>query len=136
MPRRSLLPTIAIAFLASLGAVWGSVSAQSLPGPDAGKAVFESKCVACHSLDASRVGPLLRGVMGRKVASVDRYEYSDALKGVKGRWDSRRLEMWLQDPQSVAPGAKMAFSLPSPTERSAVIHYLAATSAPMGAVKP
>ncbi|MFL5519378.1 MAG: c-type cytochrome [Gemmatimonadales bacterium] len=136
MPRDSLPATIAIAMLASLGAVPVSVSAQSTHGPDAGKALFESKCVACHSLDASRVGPLLRGVVGRKVASVARYEYSDALKGVKGRWDSRRLEMWLQDPQSVAPGAKMAFSLPSRTERSAVIQYLAATSAPMGAVKP
>jgi cytochrome c len=136
MPRDSSLAAIAIAFLASLGAVPVSVSAQSMQGQDAGKALFESKCVACHSLDASRVGPLLRGVVGRKVASVACYEYSDALKGVKGRWDSRRLEMWLRDPQSVAPGAKMAFSLPSRTERSAVIQYLAATSAPVGAVKP
>jgi cytochrome c len=134
MRRDSLLATIAIAFLASLGAVPVSVSAQS-KGPGAGQTVFESKCVACHSLDARRVGPLLRGVVGRKVASVAGYEYSDALKRVNGRWDARRLEMWLQDPQSVAPGTKMAFSLPSATERSAVIQYLASTSAPAGAVK-
>jgi cytochrome c len=136
MRRESLLATIAMVFLESLAAVPVSASAQSMQGPDAGKAVFESRCAACHSLDASRVGPLLRGVVGRKVASVDRYEYSDALKGVKGRWDTRRLEMWLQDPQSVAPGTKMAFSLPSPTDRNAVIQYLAASSAPAGAAKP
>jgi cytochrome c len=132
MRRDSSLATIATAFLAGLGVVPVSVSAQGMQGPDAGKALFESRCVACHSLDASRVGPLLRGVVGRKVASVARYEYSDALKGVKGRWDSRRLEMWLQDPQSVAPGTRMAFSLPSTTERSAVIRDLAGTSAPVG----
>ena len=130
----SLLATIAIVFLASLGAVPVSVSAQS-KGPGTGQAVFESKCVACHSLNASRVGPLLRGVVRRKVASVAGYQYSDALRRVNGRWDARRLEMWLQDPQSIAPGTKMAFSLPSASERSAVIQYLASTSAPAGAVK-
>ena len=134
MPRDSLQATIAIAFLASLGAVPVSVSAQS-KGPEAGKAVIESKCVACHSLEASRVGPLLRGVVGRKVASVTGYQYSAALKRVNGRWDARRLDMWLQDPQSIAPGTKMAFSLSSGAERSAVIQYLASTSAPAGAVK-
>ena len=135
MRRDSLLAAIGIAFLASLGAVPVSVSAQSMQGPSAGEALFESKCVACHSLDASRVGPLLRSVVGRKVASVAGYEYSDALKRVNGRWDTRRLEMWLRDPQSIAPGTKMAFSLPSATERRAVIQYLASTSAPAGAVK-
>ena len=136
MRRESLLATIAMVSLESLGAIPVSASAQGMQGPDAGKAIFESRCAACHSLDASRVGPLLRGVVGRKVASVARYEYSDALKGVKARWETRRLQMWLQDPQSVAPGTKMAFSLPSPTERDAVIRYLATTSAPAGAAKP
>lgn len=135
MRRDPLLPTIAIAFLASLGAVPISASAQSVQGPGAGKVLFDSKCVACHSPDANRVGPLLRGVVGREVASVAGYQYSDALKRVNGRWDTRRLEMWLQDPQSMAPGTKMAFSLPSATERGAVIRYLASIGAPAGAVK-
>ena len=135
MRRDPLLAAMAIAFLASLGAVPISVSAQSMQELDAGKALFESRCVACHSVDASRVGPLLRGVVGRNVASVAGYEYSDALKRMNGRWDIRRLEMWLRDPQSIAPGTKMAFSLTSSTERSAVIQYLASISAPAGAVK-
>jgi cytochrome c len=81
------------------------------------------------------VGPLLRGVVGRKVASVAGYQYSDALKGVNGRWDARRLEMWLRDPQSIAPGTKMAFSLPSATERRAVTRYLASIGASADAVE-
>jgi cytochrome c2 len=55
---------------------------------------------------------MLRGVVGRKVASA--------------------LEKWFQDPQSVAAGARMAFSLPTAAERKAVILYLASTSAPTG----
>jgi cytochrome c len=121
--------------LASLGAVPLSASAQGVQAAAAGATLFESRCAACHSLDASRVGPMLRGVAGRNVASVDGYEYSAALKRVKGRWDARRLEMWLRDPQSVAPGTKMAFSLASATDRNAVIQYLASTSGPSGATK-
>ena len=136
MRHDSLLMAIAIAFLAGLGAVPTPASAQRVQGTDAGKALFESRCIACHSLDASRVGPLLRGVVGRKVASVAGYPYSDALMRVNGRWDARRLEVWLQDPQSMAPGTRMAFSLPSAPERSAVIQYLAAISASAGAAKP
>lgn len=78
---------------------------------------------------------MLRGVVGRKVASVADFEYSDALKRVNGSWDAQRLEMWLRDPQSVAPGTKMAFSLASAGDRSAVIQYLASTRVPPAAAK-
>lgn len=134
--RRGPLPGGGIfVLLASLGAVPLSALAQGVQAAAAGATLFESRCAACHSLDASRVGPMLRGVVGRNVASVDGFEYSDALRRVKGRWDARRLEMWLRDPQSVAPGTKMAFSLASATDRNAVIQYLASMSGPSGATK-
>jgi cytochrome c len=132
MQRSSLLAASILLPLASLGALPLRVAAQGLQGVRAGATLFESRCVACHSLDASRVGPMLRGVVGRKVASVAGYEYSDALKRVKGRWDARRLERCLRDPQSVAPGTRMAFSLASATDRDAVIRYLASTTLPPG----
>jgi cytochrome c len=78
---------------------------------------------------------MLRGVVGRKVATVGGYDYSDALKHVSGRWNARRLQAWLQDPQSVAPGTKMAFSLATASDRDAVIQYLSSTSSPPGAAK-
>ena len=131
MPR----PSSAFLLLVAIGAASGSVRAQSEPTPSAGQALFESKCVACHSLETNRVGPMLRGVVGRKVASVADYTYSDALKRVRGQWDAARLEEWLQDPQSVAAGTKMAFSLPSAADRKAVIQYLASTSQPKAAAK-
>jgi cytochrome c len=135
MQRTPLLAASIMVLLASLGALPSSVSAQGVQGASAGATLFETRCVACHSLNASRVGPMLRGVVGRKVASVAGYDYSDALKGVNGRWDARRLEMWLRDPQSVAPGTRMAFSLASAADRQAVIQYLASTSVPAGTAK-
>ena len=134
--RRSPLPGAGIlVLLASVGAVPLPASAEGVQGAGAGATLFESRCAACHSLDASRVGPMLRGVVGRDVAAVPGYEYSDALKRVKGRWDASRLEMWLRDPQTVAPGTKMAFSLASAADRHSVIDYLASTSGPSGATK-
>ncbi|MEJ8839910.1 c-type cytochrome [Ramlibacter sp. AN1133] len=119
----------ALPLLIAVGLVPGSVWAQGVPPSSAGATLFESKCLACHSLEANRIGPMLRGVVGRKVASAAGYEYSDALRRVKGQWDAARLEKWLQDPQSVAAGTRMAFSLPSAAERKAVIQYLASTGA-------
>lgn len=124
-----------LVLLASLCVTPLAVSAQGVQGASAGAALFGSRCAACHSLDANRVGPMLRGVVGRTVASVAGYAYSDALKRVRGRWDARRLETWLRDPQSVAPGTRMAFSLASATDRDAVIQYLASTSLASGAAK-
>jgi cytochrome c len=86
--------------------------------------------MACHSLEANRVGPMLDGVVGRKVASVANYDYSDALRRVKGKWDARRLDAWLRDPQAVAPGAKMGFALDDPQARRQVIMFLTLTGAP------
>jgi cytochrome c len=134
MRRSSLLAASILIPLASLADPL-PVAAQGVQGASNGQALFESRCAACHSLDASRVGPMLRGVMGRKVASVAGYDYSDALNRVKGRWDERRLRMWLQDPQSVAPGTRMAFSLASATDRDAVIRYLSSTTSPSGAAQ-
>lgn len=136
MQRTPLLAaTSAFMLVATFGVAPGSAIAQGEQAPSAGEALFKSKCAACHSLDANRVGPMLRGVVGRKGASIAGYEYSDALKRVKGQWDAGRLEKWLQDPQAVAAGTKMAFSLPSAADRKALIQYLASTSAPTGAPK-
>jgi cytochrome c len=124
-----------LVLLASLCVAPFTASAQGVQAVSAGAALFGSRCAACHSLDANRVGPMLRGVVGRKVSSAAGYEYSDALKRLRGRWDTRRLEAWLRDPQSVARGTRMAFSLASATDRDAVIEYLASTSLASGAAK-
>lgn len=47
---------------------------------DDGKEAYQSTCGGCHSVDANRIGPLHRGVVGRKPGGVPGYAYSPALK--------------------------------------------------------
>jgi cytochrome c len=54
------------------------------------------------------IGPNLYGVLGRKVASHEGYEYSDALKAKGGDWDYAHLDHMIENPNAYAPGTKMA----------------------------
>ena len=53
-----------------------------------GGQLYEGRCIACHSLDASRVGPQHRGVFGRRAGAVKDYDYSPALKKAGSCWRS------------------------------------------------
>lgn len=93
-----------------------------------GQALYQAKCGGCHSLDANRIGPAHRGVVGRKVASAPGYAYSPALKELGGAWTPKRLDLWLQNPQRTAPGSKMFLMISDAGQRRDIIAYLAANS--------
>jgi len=81
---------------------------------DAAKGQADTKaCQACHSFDKggpSKVGPPLWGVVGRKVASVDGFAYSDSLKAAGGDWSYEALNHWIANPKGMASATKMAFN--------------------------
>jgi cytochrome c len=116
--------------LAAAAVVATSASAQAAGSAAAGKALYEAKCGGCHSLDANRIGPRHRGLIGRKVASVSGFDYSDGLKKLGGVWTLARLDTWLQNPPAMAPGAKMFLTVPDPRQRHEIIAYLASVSKP------
>ena len=89
-----------------------------------GKDLFARRCSGCHALDLNKEGPQLRGVYGRKAASVPGFDYSDALKRAGIRWDDTSLDRWLSDPDAMAPDTEMAFRMTDGGERKAVIAYL------------
>jgi len=89
-----------------------------------GQQIYESRCIACHSPDANRVGPMHRGLFGRKAGSVAGYAYSKALKGTDFVWNEETLDKWLTNPQAFVPGQKMNFKVASPQDRADVIAYL------------
>ena len=94
--------------------------------PDAGKRVFK-QCAACHKIDegVNAVGPSLYGVVGRPVHSVSDFTYSDALASLDGEWSPDRINEFITDPKSYAPGTKMTFQgLNDPQDRADVIAYL------------
>ncbi len=112
-----------------LGALGFAVSMTPAAAGAAGDAArgaqsYESRCGACHSLDANRVGPKHRGVFGRKAGSADGYAYSPALVGSKVVWGEDTLNRWLTDPESVIPGQRMNFRIGDAQTRANIIAYL------------
>lgn len=108
-------------------AALAGAAASSALAQDAGKgqAVFESRCVGCHSLATNRIGPALGTVVGRKAGTHPGFGYSAALKAAGHTWDAGKLEKWLANPQAFVPGATMPFRLGSEEERRDVAAYLA-----------
>lgn len=68
-------------------------------------------CKACHDLrrEKRQFGPYLVGVVGRPIASVERYKYSDALKALGGVWTEERIAAFINDPVAFAPGTNMKY---------------------------
>jgi len=86
------------------------------------------QCTICHNLQEGqgpKVGPDLYAVVGRPVASVANFHYTDALKKLGGTWTFDALNKWLTDPRTDAPGTAMTFAgLPNEKQRADVIAYL------------
>ena len=90
-----------------------------------GETTFK-KCAACHKIDGGdAVGPHLNGVVGRPVASIAGFAYSDGMNAHGGDWTPEQIFHFLANPKKDVPGTKMAFAgLPKPEDRANVIAYL------------
>lgn len=91
-----------------------------------GQTLFESRCTACHSLDANRVGPALQTVVGRKAGTAKDYDYSPALAGAGHRWTRPMLLTWLTDPEKVVPGQRMGYRVDNAADREDLVAFLTA----------
>jgi cytochrome c len=93
---------------------------------EAGKAEFK-KCTLCHTTEAgkNKVGPSLFGVVGRKSATLDNFNYSEAMKKFDHVWDEETLDKYLADPRALVPGTRMIYpGIKDEKERQDVIAYL------------
>ncbi|MGE0496496.1 MAG: cytochrome c family protein [Ramlibacter sp.] len=90
-----------------------------------GRALYEARCVACHSVDSHKIGPAHRGVLGRRVGSAPGYRYSDELAASRLRWTPQTLNAWLTDPEDLVPGQRMGFQVDDAQERADLIAWLA-----------
>jgi cytochrome c len=91
--------------------------------PVHGKALYQG-CAACHSIEDNDLGPLHRGVVGRKAGTVKDYNYSAALKASGLTWTETNLDRWLTNPSALVPGTKMFFKIDDPQARADIIAYL------------
>jgi cytochrome c len=73
-----------------------------------GKVVFQT-CAACHSEKPDAIGPSLRGVYGRKSATLPGFRYSSAMMRAGLTWDDANLKAYIKDPQAKVKGNRMPF---------------------------
>lgn len=93
-----------------------------------GAEVFRA-CAVCHALtpdDGARAGPTLQGIFGRRVGSVDGYDYSRALRELDFTWTPQTVsELFEIGPEAYTPGSRMPEQrIPSDADRQALIEFL------------
>jgi len=85
-------------------------------------------CETCHNFQegkGAKIGPDLWGVVGRPVASVAGFAYSDSIKKIGGDWTYEKLNRWIEDPKAMAADTKMTFpGEKDPERRAEVLAYL------------
>ena len=136
--RLSLSAIFQIGAALSVGTCAMSVVARPNAAADslaAGQTLYQNKCGGCHSVDADRIGPRHRNVIGRAVASVPTYDYSPALKKLAGVWTPARVDQWLSGTQKMAPGSKMYLEMDDPAQRRLIVGYLQSVSRPAASSK-
>jgi len=76
--------------------------------------------------DWPKIGPNLRGIVGRPAGSVEGYTYSNTmLKTLKGmEWTEAALNVWITNPQAWVPGVYMYYKQADPEIRRKIILYL------------
>jgi cytochrome c len=76
----------------------------------------------------NKVGPHLMGIVGRPIASVLDFKYSDAMKTyatTASAWDEEKLNAYFENPKAIVTKTKMAFpGLKKEDERADLIAYL------------
>ncbi|HEX8402744.1 MAG TPA: cytochrome c family protein [Allosphingosinicella sp.] len=94
----------------STDTISGATLAQFTGDPASGEKVF-IQCKTCHVTDpgVNRVGPSLHGIVGRTAGQVAGFNYSAANKNSGITWTDAKLFQYLENPQRVVPGTKMAF---------------------------
>jgi cytochrome c len=96
---------------------------------DAKKGAQDAKiCQTCHNFEKGagpKIGPPLYGVVGRPIASVAGFAYSDSLKGVSGNWTYEEINKMITNPKWVAADTKMTFPGEKDAQRRAdILAYL------------
>ena len=124
------LATAAVAL--AFASISTALASPPEPSPEAAAAQKGRKhfirCAACHAMSATArpmTGPHLEAIVGRRVAAVPDFAYSNDLRGQEFIWDEARLDAFLEAPQAHHPGMCLTFhGLARPEDRTALIAYL------------
>jgi cytochrome c len=102
--------TTHIALLAFAGAAFAAAFVPAAAADaDHGKALFQT-CIGCHTEKPDAIGASLKGVFGRKSASLNNFRYSNPLTRANLTWDEGNLRDFIVDPQAKVKGNRMPFA--------------------------
>jgi cytochrome c len=104
----------------------GATLAQFTGDAAAGQAIF-AQCQACHTVVAgqNRIGPSLHAIVGRRAGTVAGFNYTPANRDSGITWTPEKLFQYLENPQRVVPGTRMAFAgIADPQRRANLIAWL------------
>ena len=124
MSFRELAGLVVTAFFVFVIAVIWESPRSSGAEPLDGTTVFAKRCSGCHAIEASKEGPRLRGVIGRKAGTVTGFQYSDARRNSGITWTEALVNKWLENPEGLVKDNDMEFHVSNPDERTAVVAYL------------
>jgi len=93
---------------------------------------FATTCAACHTFgkgDPNSIGPNLWGVVGRPIASIGTFDYSERLLRRSGTWTPNALEEFFTENKEFEQGSHMAFRrLTRAIDRRDIIAWLSTLS--------
>ncbi len=104
----------------------GVTLAEFTPDAAAGESAFV-QCQTCHAVEpgVNRIGPSVHGIVGREAGTVPDYNYTPANANSGIVWTPEKLFQYLENPQRVIPGTKMAFGgITDPQQRANLIAWL------------
>ena len=120
MVTKKLIQTLTVVLFAAL-----SSSANAGGDVEAGRAAYQMRCAACHSVNFNGIGPSHRGVFDRQAGQASGFQgYSKALKRSNLVWTESNLDRWLTDPEKLVPGQAMGINVPEAIVRADLIAYL------------
>lgn len=114
-------------FVAMMAAASFTVPCARAQDAAAGRAIFQSQCSICHSVQKGRnmVGPSLFGVVGRKAGTEPGFYYSAGNRNPALVWDAATLDRYLANPRALVPDTTMGYpGLPDAKKRADLIAYL------------
>jgi len=101
--------------------------------PTRGATIFGANCGVCHIAQrnaspadlATRLGPNLWGVVGRKAGTYKGFPYSYALRSCGITWTDDQLRRYIAAPQKTVRNVRMNFAgLKNPQDVEDIIAYL------------
>ena len=111
---------------ACIAALILSTSIASAADAVRGEQRFKIMCATCHAIDPAqkKMGPHLKGIVGRKAALLEGASYSTAMKASGWTWDAAKLDQYLADPKKALPGTSMMVGVSNAQDRADIIAYL------------